>query len=101
MMAGMARADEERRTEELLDALARRAAAEPCVACAAPVCGHAYVANVALGYKNAPRCVPCLAKGFDRDAAGFLADVRGHVARRACLQAGWEWASANGGTLDG
>jgi hypothetical protein len=57
--------------------------------------------HVALGYKNAPRCVPCLAKGFDRDAAGFLADVRGHVARRACLQAGWEWASANGGTLDG
>lgn len=91
-------AAEARRTEEILAEL-ERLDAPSCADCATGLCGHAWVINVAMGFRNEPRCVPCLAAALDREAGEFLADVKEYLMARACYRAGWEWASAHGGTL--
>ncbi|MHC4138029.1 MAG: sulfurtransferase TusA family protein [Planctomycetota bacterium] len=92
----MNEAEEDRRTRELLADLERRRGLS-CAACGRPLCAHAYVLNVALGYRNAPHCVDCLAAGFDKPRADFLEHILGWVEARPCYSTGWSWAGREEG----
>jgi tRNA 2-thiouridine synthesizing protein A len=80
-------------TAAILSALEARRPA-PCPACGGAVCGHAYVLSVALGYRDAPHCIDCLARGGGRETAPFLRHVRDYLDRRDCYRTGWAWATA-------
>ncbi len=45
-----------------------------------------------LGFKDAPRCADCLAKGLDRVRNELIASVKQHVDHRECWSAGWRHA---------
>ncbi|MHC4548750.1 MAG: sulfurtransferase TusA family protein [Planctomycetota bacterium] len=89
--------EEAGRTRELLADLERRRELS-CTACAAPLCAHAYVLNVALGYRSAPRCADCLAASFDKPRTQFLEHLREWVEARPCYAAGWDWAGREEGS---
>jgi tRNA 2-thiouridine synthesizing protein A len=57
-------------------------------------CGRSYAAreavgSIALGFKDAPRCVPCLARGLRRDPANLRTDLVAYVRRRECYARAW------------
>ncbi|MHC4819495.1 MAG: sulfurtransferase TusA family protein [Planctomycetota bacterium] len=88
--------EEERRTRELLADLERRQE-HSCSACGRSLCAHAYVANVALGYRPAPLCVDCLALLFQRPRLDFLEHILGWIEARPCYSTGWGWAGQEEG----
>jgi len=45
--------------------------------------------SIVLGFKDALRCLPCLARGLDRRVAEFAREVVEHILRRDCWRAGW------------
>lgn len=90
------RVAEDRRTRTLLADLERRRA-HACAACGRALCAHAYVLNVALGYKGAPRCADCLAAAHDKPRAEFLEHLLGWVEARPCYATGWSWAGKEEG----
>ncbi len=92
--------DERRRAVALIDELQRRSSgtAPPCPDCSATVCGHQYVMNAAMGFKDSPRCVVCLAAALDQPIDGFLSRVRTYVADRLCFATAWAWADGDEGT---
>ncbi len=45
-----------------------------------------------LGFKGAPRCLACLARGLDRESEPFALEVRAHIDHRECWRAGWNRA---------
>ncbi|MHC4932095.1 MAG: sulfurtransferase TusA family protein [Planctomycetota bacterium] len=92
----MSEAEEDRRTRELLADLERRPNLA-CAACERPLCAHAYVLNVALGYRNAPHCVDCLAHGFQKPRAALLEHLLDWVEARLCYSTGWSWAGKEEG----
>jgi tRNA 2-thiouridine synthesizing protein A len=60
-------------------------------------CGLRYnpqdvVFSVALGFKAAPRCLPCLAASFNRSQYEFRTDLLNYVQRRECYLRAWEEA---------
>lgn len=69
----------------------------PCAACAHPICGHEAVISIALGFKNAPRCLPCLATALDDNAVALRDHVIQHIRRRDCYLRGWLSASEREG----
>lgn len=85
--------DEERQRAIALLAGLDALTAAPCPDCAGGVCGHAYVLNVAMGFKDQPRCTPCLATALGREHADFLRQATDYVNRRLCFRSGWEWAN--------
>src|SRR5262249_49348222 len=68
-----------------------------CAGCSRRLCGHEALFSLAAGFKDAPRCLACLA-----DALGRTPDeLRDHLARyvrhRDCFRHGWEVASEREG----
>lgn len=81
-----------------------RLAGGRCRGCDRPYTAREAVGSVALGFKDAPRCVPCLARGLRRDPAELRADLVAYARRRECYARAWvaaerldgpaaEWAS--------
>jgi tRNA 2-thiouridine synthesizing protein A len=68
-----------------------------CATCAAALCGHAAVISLAMGFKDAPRCVGCLAAALGRDVGEFRDYLYAYIGRHECYRAGWEWASRREG----
>jgi tRNA 2-thiouridine synthesizing protein A len=58
------------------------------------------VLNVAMGWKDRPRCAACLARALDRPVVAFLAQAHAHVHARECFRAGWAFASEREGGGD-
>jgi tRNA 2-thiouridine synthesizing protein A len=84
-------ADDFDSTPAVLAAVERESGA-PCRGCGNPVCGHEVVASHLLGFKGAPRCQRCLARGLDRTPDEFGAELRARVDHRDCWRAGWRRA---------
>jgi tRNA 2-thiouridine synthesizing protein A len=63
----------------------RRLSGGRCQGCGAPYSGREAVASIILGFKDAPRCVPCLARGLRRDAVQLRHDLVAHARRRECF----------------
>jgi len=64
-----------------------------CSGCEREVCGHDVVMSFVLGFKDAVRCLPCLARGLGRELAAVRATLLDHIAHRDCWSAGWRRAS--------
>jgi tRNA 2-thiouridine synthesizing protein A len=87
---------EELRRAELIGDLERLGQLE-CMSCQRSLCSHAYVICVASGFKTTPRCVSCIADGYDRPHNEFLADAFRYVRRHPCYWSGWQWANQHEG----
>ena len=68
-----------------------------CHGCGKRLCGHEVLFSVALGQLDAPRCLPCLARGLDRPAAELRDDLWQHVRRRDCYLRAWQVAGEREG----
>jgi tRNA 2-thiouridine synthesizing protein A len=73
-------------------AAVERGVGAACRGCAKAVCGHEVVMSFVLGFKDAPRCLPCLARGLARAPAEFGAEVRARIDHQDCWRAGWQRA---------
>jgi len=70
-------------------AAARRLAGRPCVGCSGRCTAREAVWSVALGFRRAPRCLPCLGRGLGRDPAELRTQLADYVRRRECYVAAW------------
>ena len=76
----------------LLHELDRQAGAR-CAGCHRELCGHQVLFSNALGFKDAPRCLACLANGLDRPLLELRDDLYRYIQNRACYQRAWQEAS--------
>jgi tRNA 2-thiouridine synthesizing protein A len=86
-------ADESRPLSDL-----RRALGRPCAGCAGRCSAFEVVWSVALGFREAPRCLPCLGRGLGRDEGELRAQVTDYVHRRDCFRRAWDEAVRLEGT---
>jgi tRNA 2-thiouridine synthesizing protein A len=68
-----------------------------CGGCGKSLDPHAFVASVALGFKDRPRCAGCLAQALGREKRGFLDHLGRYIRARECFRAGWAWADRKRG----
>ncbi len=87
----MSATDDGKKTEALLRDLERLGEAK-CGGCGGGLGPHAFVASVALGFKDLPRCAGCLAEALGRARRAFLEHLGYYIRSRACFRAGWEWS---------
>jgi tRNA 2-thiouridine synthesizing protein A len=60
-----------------------------CADCARAVCGHEALFSVALGFKDAPRCLACLAKGLGDEPSDLRDRLAEHFRHRNCFRTAW------------
>jgi tRNA 2-thiouridine synthesizing protein A len=72
-----------------------------CPSCAKRLCGHEALTSIALGFKNAPRCLACLARGLHRPVAELASQMAEYVQRRDCYRQAWDVASDREGVRRG
>jgi tRNA 2-thiouridine synthesizing protein A len=77
------------RAENLVADVARLRGRE-CPGCGRALDGRHVLASIWLGFRDSPRCAPCLADAVGRPAAGFLEEVRAALFRRDCFREAWE-----------
>jgi tRNA 2-thiouridine synthesizing protein A len=46
--------------------------------------------SIALGFKNAPRCLECLSRNLDRDPVELQKQLLDYIHRRDCYRQAWE-----------
>lgn len=57
-----------------------------CRDCLAPYRGQEAVFSIALGFKDAPRCLPCLARGLQREPVELRNQLLEYIQRRDCYR---------------
>lgn len=65
-----------------------------CRACGTPLCGHAAVAALVLGYKAVPLCLPCAAVHMREPLPPLRERVYDYVRHHDCFLSAWRHASA-------
>lgn len=60
-----------------------------CRDCQQPYCGHEVVMSLTLGFKDAPRCLGCLARGLARVPEELREQVIQYVKRKDCYTQAW------------
>jgi tRNA 2-thiouridine synthesizing protein A len=65
-----------------------------CFGCAAPVCSHESLMSIAMGFKDAPRCLNCLAAQLQRGGAELRDYLFAYFQKRDCYREAWRWANA-------
>jgi tRNA 2-thiouridine synthesizing protein A len=61
-----------------------------CRDCAVPYAAADALFSIALGFKDSPRCLACLALGLHRDAADLRGQVLEFIKRKDCYRQAWE-----------
>ena len=69
----------------------------PCCGCGATLCGHEALMSLTMGFKDAPRCWPCLAAALAHEQEALRDHLFGHIAHRTCYHEGWMWANREEG----
>ena len=69
-----------------------RLAGGACTDCRMDYSSREAVFNIVLGFKNAPRCLPCLSQRLDREAGDLRGDLVAHIHRRDCFLTAWREA---------
>ena len=69
-----------------------RIAGGACRDCQAPYPARDAVCSIALGFKNAPRCVPCLARRLAKSEPELRGQLTDYVNRRECYRRAWREA---------
>jgi tRNA 2-thiouridine synthesizing protein A len=95
-MTGPDRHDQQRRNVQALDD-AQRITGTPCRACAVALCGHDAVFALVLGYKGAPRCLPCIAAHMHEPAADLRERAFDYVRHHECFLTAWHRAGEREG----
>ncbi len=65
----------------------------PCHACGTTLCGHDAVLALVLGYKNAPRCLGCIAAHMAESTHDLRARTFDYVRHHDCFLTAWTRAS--------
>jgi tRNA 2-thiouridine synthesizing protein A len=63
-----------------------------CQDCRAGYTAHEAVWNIALGFKDSPRCFDCLCRRLGRNPDEFRVQLTGYVMRRECYLRAWREA---------
>ncbi|MGH7352435.1 MAG: sulfurtransferase TusA family protein [Candidatus Methylomirabilales bacterium] len=95
-MTGVPAPDESVRTETVLRFLEEMQGAG-CPSCTRGVCGHEAVMSLAMGFKDAPRCLSCLAGALAQDRGELRDHVFAYIDHHECFRAGWDWAGRQEG----
>lgn len=82
--------------EELLCDL-RHLRENRCSGCGEAICGHEALMSVTMGFKDAPRCWPCLADALGYEKEPLRDHIFAYIAHRPCHYEGWQWASREEG----
>ena len=64
----------------------------PCPECSGLLRAHEILMSIAMGCRNTPRCLRCLATAFDRDVAFLRPLLMDYVKQRECYRIAWQWA---------
>lgn len=75
-----------------------RLTGQRCQVCPRVLCGHEVLFSVALGCKDAPRCLGCLAGGLQRSIAELRQQLVDHFRGRDCFQHAWDVACVREGS---
>ena len=70
----------------------------PCRDCQTSYPGHDAVFSIVLGFKDAPRCLTCLARGLKRDPGDLRRQLFEYVQRRDCYRQAWAYANERTGS---
>ncbi len=71
-----------------------------CADCHTTFSAREAVCSIALGFKNVPRCVPCLSLRLDRNVDDFRTQLLEYVLRRECYTKAWREAERMDGSTD-
>jgi tRNA 2-thiouridine synthesizing protein A len=69
-----------------------RLAGGACADCRVAYSSREAVFSIVLGFKNAPRCLPCLSQRLGRDADDLGSQLVAHIHRRDCFLRAWREA---------
>ncbi len=78
--------DDETKDDSLPTRELHRIAGGACRDCAAPYSARDAVSSIVLGFKNAPRCLACLARRLGRRESDLYDQLTDYVSRRACYR---------------
>lgn len=65
----------------------------PCAGCGKPVQAHEVLMSIGTGYRNAARCLDCLARETGNPAERLLLHLAGWFRHRACYAQAWVHAT--------
>lgn len=57
--------------------------------------------SIAMGFRNAPRCLPCLSATLERDPAALRDSIFAYIRRRECYLEAWNRANDAAGLSHG
>jgi hypothetical protein len=77
--------------ESLVRDLQRLRAAR-CHGCQGSLCHHQTLMSIALGFREAPICLRCLAGVFECPVETIRDQAYNYIQRRECFQDAWRWA---------
>lgn len=83
---------EDRKTQALISELRARRG-DHCPGCQSSICGHVWIVNHVMGFKNLPRCLDCLSSALERQASEFLSRAISTVYAHDCYRQAWLWSS--------
>ena len=83
-------------TEALLGSL-KIIQENPCSGCGAALCCHEALMSLTMGFKDAPRCWPCLAAALAQAQEALRDHLFAHITNRTCYNEGWLWANREEG----
>jgi tRNA 2-thiouridine synthesizing protein A len=86
------------RTAEALISAIRSHIGASCSNCGGELCGHQVLMNFALGFRDAPRCLNCLASALSNSVGDLRDALIAYLNGRECYQTAWEWTSEHEGT---
>ena len=66
-----------------------RVVGRSCPGCSGRCLAREIVWSIALGFPDAPRCLPCLARGLGRNPTELQAQLADYARRRKCYSAAW------------
>jgi tRNA 2-thiouridine synthesizing protein A len=69
----------------------------PCHGCGKAICGHEALMSFAMGFKNEPKCWPCISETMGHSKEVLRDHVFAYIKHRSCHYDGWHWASREEG----
>lgn len=72
-----------------------------CAGCGARLDHHQVLMSIAMGFRDAPRCLPCLGAAWAREPAWLRDSLFVYIGQRQCYSDAWNWANRAAGLPEG
>lgn len=72
-----------------------------CSGCGRVVSFHEVLMCIAIGFRNQPLCLPCLAGTLEQDPARLRDQLMDYIRQRECFSEAWNWANQQAGLGEG